>query len=554
MTKEKNNKFSQTRLAGSLMQPLSLRTVDRSTSGGPNLAQNEHAIRVRKQKPSMMRTPKKSNFRVKTADKSRRLHPHNASGSMRIRQAQSGIHVGNTIPAEQDPTSNTTLDNQPLRNKIMRKSSHPAPLPIKEQHCVEQYSKEQYDNKEQRVKELPVKKLPAKKLIVKKMPVKEQYGKEKHVHVQKHTPESNFRVKRADESRRMHPHNAAASIRVRKTQSNIPVGNTIPTKYDPSLNTTWDDEPLENTIMRKSLDPAAVTVKEQKHVHVQKYTPSMAQSEHGITRHSLAPTDSILLPVKEQYGKEKYAREQQVHVQKHTPETNFRVKTADESRRLHPHDAAASMRVRQTQSSIHVGNTIPKKYEPSSNTTWDDEPLKNTIIRKSSDPAALMIKEQKFQKYTPSMAQSEHGITRRFSAPTDSILRVKTLSESQRVRHTRCHLSPRETKSSLNFDKITVVEYDRKIGDHPGARGPPISMGRNPKAETDICLDKYENTMKTNRSRREMFLTPVQREAELRRAGYSRGQIFEATQGVKDIQRMRKQTAKHLKEQDAVRR
>ena len=79
-------------------------------------------------------------------------------------------------------------------------------------------------------------------------------------------------------------------------------------------------------------------------------------------------------------------------------------------------------------------------------------------------------------------------------------------------------------------------------------------MERNPKAETDTCLDKYENTMKTNRSRREMFLTPVQREAELRRAGYSRGQIFEATQGVKDIQRMRKQTAKHLEEQDAIRR
>ena len=59
-------------------------------------------------------------------------------------------------------------------------------------------------------------------------------------------------------------------MRVRKTKSNIHVGNTIQTKYDPSLNITWDDGPFENTMIQENLDSLSVVVKEQKHVHVQK--------------------------------------------------------------------------------------------------------------------------------------------------------------------------------------------------------------------------------------------------------------------------------------------
>ena len=74
----------------------------------------------------------------------------------------------------------------------------------------------------------------------------------------------------------------------------------------------------------------------------------MAQSKHCITRHSCTPSDSILQPVKEQYGKGMHAMDQQVHVQKHATESNFCMKTVDESQRLHPYNTAASINVRQS--------------------------------------------------------------------------------------------------------------------------------------------------------------------------------------------------------------
>ena len=46
MPKGRNNKFSQTRIAGSLMQPLLLRKIYQSNLGGLNLSQIKHSICV----------------------------------------------------------------------------------------------------------------------------------------------------------------------------------------------------------------------------------------------------------------------------------------------------------------------------------------------------------------------------------------------------------------------------------------------------------------------------------------------------------------------------
>ena len=47
-------------------------------------------------------------------------------------------------------------------------------------------------------------------------------------------------------------------MRVSQTQSSTHVSNTIQTEQDPSLNTTSNDQLLQNLIERKRLDPTAV--------------------------------------------------------------------------------------------------------------------------------------------------------------------------------------------------------------------------------------------------------------------------------------------------------
>eukprot|EP00592_Proboscia_alata_P026130 CAMPEP_0194443058 /NCGR_PEP_ID=MMETSP0176-20130528/126486_1 /TAXON_ID=216777 /ORGANISM="Proboscia alata, Strain PI-D3" /LENGTH=791 /DNA_ID=CAMNT_0039269255 /DNA_START=93 /DNA_END=2467 /DNA_ORIENTATION=+ len=711
--KKGNNNFFQTRPAGSLMQPLS-----QSTSGGINLSASEHAIHTQKHTPSMMRSPSGSILRVKTADESRRLYsnsPHNSAGAMRLRQTQSSIHFGNTIPTEQNASSNATWGVQPMQNTIIRRISDPAALTSKEQHGEEQSGKEQY------FREQPVK----EKLVT------EQSGKERKITNEssrvsssgyKGDVDNNSKTnsswdnianerppspseKITNESSRFSSSGYKGDVGNKSKTNNS--WNNIANEHPPSLSEkiTNESSRFSSSGYKGDVDNNSKTNNSWNNI-ANEHPPSLSEkitnessrfsssgykgdvgnnSKTNSSRDSTAPVEEQHIkeeygkgqpfkeqsvkkqhvkekPVKEHYGKERHAREKYVHVQKQTPSMApapsggiSRVETTDKSRRLHPQNSAGSVQLRQPQSSILSGNTIPTEQHASSNATWGDQPLQNTTKRRISDPAALTSNEQhheeqsgKEQPFNEHYSEEKHVREQHAHVPihepsmvrSGSILRVKTANESRRqhphnsagsmrhdvcipiTRQARCalgnrnlaysltiqnqeniiqvqmrpggnqnsHRLPQEshmvtidsmkslgsrtsfqsaksfdsktsfgssdrltrTKGSLvNFNKITIVEYDRRIGDHPGARGPPISMGRYPKGETDMSLEHFENTMKKNRSRTELFLTPVQREAELRRAGYSRGEIFEATQGVKDIQRMRKQTAKHLKERDA---
>jgi len=103
-------------------------------------------------------------------------------------------------------------------------------------------------------------------------------------------------------------------------------------------------------------------------------------------------------------------------------------------------------------------------------------------------------------------------------------------------------------KRNISFSKIHIREYDMTLGDNPSCSfGPPVQLSWDASHETQMCIEKYEETREPRRTKRELVLSYCVRMQFLRfESRTSRQELATAIKEVRRIQKNRKKTQNML--------
>ena len=102
-----------------------------------------------------------------------------------------------------------------------------------------------------------------------------------------------------------------------------------------------------------------------------------------------------------------------------------------------------------------------------------------------------------------------------------------------------------EMKRSVSFSSIEVRGYGIALGDNPSCSyGPAITLNWDYNEETRLSVDDYEELrMITRRTKNEMIMPSIVREAIIMSNGYSRSEIKGVMDETKKIKKSRCKTA-----------
>jgi len=82
----------------------------------------------------------------------------------------------------------------------------------------------------------------------------------------------------------------------------------------------------------------------------------------------------------------------------------------------------------------------------------------------------------------------------------------------------------------VRFSTVEIREYARTLGDNPSVTsGPPLTLEWTHQSTSTIDFESYESTKPLSRAKGQMLVPQFVREEWLRDAGYSRGEMTEAT-------------------------
>mmetsp|Transcript_17128 Transcript_17128/g.24103 ORF Transcript_17128/g.24103 Transcript_17128/m.24103 type:complete len:323 (+) Transcript_17128:258-1226(+) len=118
--------------------------------------------------------------------------------------------------------------------------------------------------------------------------------------------------------------------------------------------------------------------------------------------------------------------------------------------------------------------------------------------------------------------------------------------------------SPKINRSSskVNFQNVTIREYDVTLGDNPSVSyGPPLSLDWTYSENDSMCVNEYEGSRNQRRTPRQMCVNYFQRVNILSTVGHTEEEIKQAKKEVKKTKNQRAMTRQFLpllKVEDAV--
>ena len=103
-------------------------------------------------------------------------------------------------------------------------------------------------------------------------------------------------------------------------------------------------------------------------------------------------------------------------------------------------------------------------------------------------------------------------------------------------------------RRNISFSKIHIREYDMTLGDNPSCSfGPPVQLSWDASHETQMCIEKYEETREPRRTKRQLVMSYCVRMQLLRcESRISRQELTTAIKEVRRIQKNRKKTKNML--------
>mmetsp|Transcript_10575 Transcript_10575/g.13755 ORF Transcript_10575/g.13755 Transcript_10575/m.13755 type:complete len:477 (-) Transcript_10575:81-1511(-) len=103
-------------------------------------------------------------------------------------------------------------------------------------------------------------------------------------------------------------------------------------------------------------------------------------------------------------------------------------------------------------------------------------------------------------------------------------------------------------RRNISFSKIHIREYDMTLGDNPCCSfGPPVQLSWDASHETQMCIEKYEETREPRRTKRQLVMSYCVRMQLLRyESRICRQELTTAIKEVRRIQKNRKKTKNML--------
>jgi hypothetical protein len=122
---------------------------------------------------------------------------------------------------------------------------------------------------------------------------------------------------------------------------------------------------------------------------------------------------------------------------------------------------------------------------------------------------------------------------------------LKLVTQAQSLEQAYGFHSNTQSDRKLSFGSVQVHSHAVQLGDNPSiSSGPPLTISWKSYATDETSLDEYELYKPLPREKQEMVLPRHVREAWLRQAGYSRGEVNERVNQIKKIKSSRMKSSR----------